>query len=76
MIFNTNPKRKNMTQKLKNRLQKMAFQKNLIRRTEIEKTEDDKYYEELYTQRTMELLGKTNENISRTTGGGLRPQHI
>ena len=65
-----------MTTKLKNRLQKMHFQKQLVRRTEIEKSEDDKYYEELYKQQTMELLGKTNENISGTTRGGLRSQHI
>lgn len=54
----------------------MHFQKQLVRRTEIEKSEDDKYYEELYKQQTMELLGKTNENISGTTRGGLRSQHI
>ena len=65
-----------MTTKLKNRLQKMAFQRQLNQRREIEKSEDDKYYEELYKQRTMELLGKTHENISRTTRGSLRPQHI
>jgi hypothetical protein len=65
-----------MTTKLKNRLQKMHFQKQINRRTAIEKSEDDKYYEELYKQQTMELLGKTNENISRTTRGSLRPQHI
>jgi len=65
-----------MTQKLKNRLQKMTFQKHFDRRTEIEEEEDDKYYEELYKKRTMELLGLKNENISRITRGSLRSQHI
>lgn len=65
-----------MTQKLKNRLQKMQFQKRMERRTEIEETDNDKYYEELYRQRTMELLGITHENIQRTTGRGLRSQYI
>ena len=49
-----------MTQKLKNRLQKMKFQKHQTRKTEIEEaSEDDKIYIELYRKRTMELLGKT-----------------
>ena len=48
-----------MTTKLKNRLQKMKFQKQLTQRTEIEEaSEDDKIYIELYRKRTMELLGK------------------
>jgi len=46
-----------MTQKLKNRLQKMKFQKT-SERERIEKTEEDKHYEELYRKRTMELLGR------------------
>jgi hypothetical protein len=57
-----------MTQKLKNRLQKMNFQKH-ERRIDIEDLEDTKYYEELYKQRTMELLGINNEDISRTARG-------
>ena len=65
-----------MTAKLKNRLQKMHFQKQLSRRNEIETTKDDKYYEELYSQKVNELLGIKNENIQRTTRGRLRPQHI
>jgi len=48
-----------MTTKLKNRLQKMKFQKQVTRRYEIEEaSEDDKIYEELYRKRTMELLGR------------------
>jgi hypothetical protein len=65
-----------MTQKLKNRLQKMTFQKHHNRNIEIEEKETDKYYEELYSKRMHELLGITDENIYRTTRGGLRPQHI
>ena len=65
-----------MTQKLKNRLQKMKFQRTNQRRIEVEEMEDTKYYEELYRKRTMELLGIQNENVSGTTGRGLRSQHI
>jgi len=65
-----------MTQKLKNRLQKMKFQKTLNRRTKIEEQEDTKYYEEILKKRTMELLGIQNENMGRTERGGLRSQHI
>ena len=66
-----------MTAKLKNRLQKMHFQKQLSRRNEIETTKDDKYYEELYSQKVNELLGlQTDENIRSDTRGSLRPQHI
>jgi hypothetical protein len=65
-----------MTQKLKNRLQKMKFQKTLNRRTKIEEQEDTKYYEEILKKRTMELLGLNNENMGRTEGRGLRSQHI
>ena len=57
-----------MTQKLKNRLSRMKFQKQNSRR-EVEKYEDNKYYDELYKKRTMELLGLNNENISRTARG-------
>ena len=64
-----------MTQKLKNRLQKMKFQKTLNRRTKIEEQEDTKYYEEILKKRTMELLGLNNENMGRTEGRGLRSQH-
>jgi hypothetical protein len=65
-----------MTTKLKNRLQKMKFQRTNQRRIEVEEMEDTKYYEELYRKRTMELLGIQNENVSGTTGRGLRSQHI
>lgn len=54
----------------------MHFQKQLNRRTKIEESTDDKYYEELYSQKVNELLGIKHENIRRTTRGRLRPQHI
>lgn len=47
----------------------MKFQKTLNRRTEIEENKDTKYYEELLTKRTMELLGINNEDISGITRG-------
>ena len=65
-----------MTTKLKNRLKKMQFQKRLNRRVEIEDTGDDKYYEEIYSNKIRELLGQKNEDISRHARGSLRPQHI
>ena len=54
----------------------MNFQGRLNRRVENEDTGDDKYYEEIYTNKIRELLGQTNEDISRRTRGSLRPQHI
>lgn len=66
-------KRIHMTQKLKNRLQKMTFQKQLNRGTDIGEIEETKYYEELLKKRTMELLGINNENISGITRGSIRP---
>ena len=65
-----------MTAKLKNRIKKMNFQKQINRRVEIEKREETKYYEEIYRKRTMELLGIKHENISTSTGRSLRPQYI
>ena len=65
-----------MTTKLKNRLNKMKFQKRLNRRVEIEDTGDDKYYEEIYSNKIRELLGQKNEDIARHARGSLRPQHI
>jgi len=60
-----------MTSKLKNRIQKMSFQKQINRRVEVEEKEDTKYYEEIYRKQTMELLGLQNENIYGTARGGL-----
>jgi len=58
-----------MTSKLKNRIQKMSFQKQINRRVEVEKKEDTKYYEEIYRKRTMELLGIRNENMGTVARG-------
>jgi len=60
-----------MTSKLKNRLQKMSFQKQINRRIEVEKNEETKYYEEIYKKRTIELLGIHNENMGTITRGCL-----
>ena len=60
-----------MTAKLKNRIKKMNFQKQINRRVEIEKREETKYYEEIYRKRTMELLGIKHENIYNATRGFL-----
>jgi hypothetical protein len=58
-----------MTSKLKNRIQKMSFQKQINRRVEVEEKEDTKYYEEIYRKRTMELLGIRNENMGTVARG-------
>ena len=60
-----------MTAKLKNRIKKMNFQKQINRRVEIEKREETKYYEEIYRKRTMELLGIKHEKIYSVTRGCL-----
>mgnify|MGYP001347987381 CR=1 FL=1 len=60
-----------MTTKLKNRLKKMTFQKTLDREIKVENTKETKYYEEMYKQRTMELLGIKNEELYGTTRGSL-----
>lgn len=60
-----------MTTKLKNRIKKMNFQKQINRRVMIEEKEDTKYYEEIYKKRTMELLGIQNENMGTITRGCL-----
>ena len=60
-----------MTTKLKNRLKKMTFQKTLDREIKVENTKETKYYEEMYKQKTMELLGLNNEELYGTTRGSL-----
>ena len=42
----------------------------------FEDTPEDKYYEEIYSNKIRELLGQKNEDISRHARGSLRPQHI
>ena len=70
-VINSNMKEANMTAKLKNRMKKMNFQKQINRRVDIEEKEDTKYYEELYKKRTMELLGIKHENIYGVARGSL-----
>ncbi len=57
-----------MTTKLKNRIKKMTFQKTLDREIKVEDTKETKYYEEMYKQRTMELLGIKHEDTYGITG--------
>ena len=57
-----------MQTKLKNRIKKMTFQKTLDREIKVEDTKETKYYEEMYKQRTMELLGIKHEDIYGITG--------
>ena len=71
MYFNSNMKEAKMTAKLKNRIKRMNFQKQITRRVVNEEREDTKYYEEIYRKRTMELLGIQNENIYGTARGSL-----
>ena len=47
----------------------MHFQKQINRRIEVEKNEETKYYEKIYKERTMELLGIQNENMGTVTRG-------
>jgi hypothetical protein len=47
-----------MTTKLKNRIQKMKFQKVTERKTEIEDSKDTHIWDEILRKRTMELIGK------------------
>ena len=47
-----------MTTKLKNRLQKMKFQRNTTRKTEVEKIKDARLWDEILRKRTMELIEK------------------
>lgn len=65
-----------MNTKLKNRIKKMTFQTRQDRKVEVQNLEKDKYYEELYRRRTLELLGNKNEDIYQITRGGIRSQYI
>ena len=60
-----------MQTKLKNRIKNMTFQKTLDREIKVENTKETKYYEEMYKQRTMELLGLKYEELYGTTRGSL-----
>ncbi len=58
----------------KNRIKKMTFQTQDRKYEPL--SENDKYIIEAIGYRKQELRGRLNENISRTTGGSLRPQYI
>ena len=60
-----------MQTKLKNRIKNMTFQKTLDREIKVENTKETKYYEEMYKQRTMELLGLNYEELYGTTRGSI-----
>ena len=61
-------------QKLRNRIKKMNFQKQSRKYEPL--SDNDKYIIRLAGYRKQELRGRLDEDISRTTRGGLRSQHI
>ena len=58
----------------KNRIKKMTFQTQDRKYEPL--SENDKYIIDAIGYRKQELRGRSNEDISRTTGGTLRPQYI
>jgi len=60
--------------KSKNRIKKMTFQTQDRKYEPL--SENDKYIIEAIGYRKQELRGRSNEDISRTTRGTLRPQYI
>jgi len=61
--------------KTKNRIKRMTFQTQDRKYEPL--SENDKYIIEAIGYRKQELRGQQlNEDISRTTGGSLRPQYI
>ena len=67
-------KRKSKMAKTKNRIKRMTFQTQDRKYEPL--SENDKYIIEAIGYRKQELRGRLNEDISRTTGGSLRPQYI
>jgi len=67
-------KRKLNMAKSKNRIKKMTFQTQDRKYEPL--SENDKYIIDAIGYRKQELRGRSNEDISRTTGGTLRPQYI
>ena len=63
-----------MANSTKNRIKKMTFQTQDRKYEPL--SENDKYIIEAIGYRKQELRGRLNEDILRTTGGSLRPQHI
>jgi hypothetical protein len=67
-------KRKSKMANTKNRIKKMTFQTQDRKYEPL--SENDKYIIEAIGYRKQELRGQLNEDISRTTGGSVRPQYI
>ena len=64
-----------MAQKTRNLLRKKSFLKQERNVTPI--SENDKYViEQIVNYRRQEQTGTHNEDIQRTTRGGIRPQYI
>jgi len=63
-----------MANSTKNRIKKMTFQTQDRKYEPL--SENDKYIIEAIGYRKQELRGRSNEDISRTTGGPIRPQYI
>ena len=60
--------------KTNNRIKRMTFQTQDRKYEPL--SENDKYIIEAIGYRKQELRGRLNEDISRTTGGSVRPQYI
>ena len=67
-------KRETKMAKTKNRIKRMTFQTQDRKYEPL--SENDKYIIEAIGYRKQELKGRLNEDISRTTGGFIRPQYI
>ena len=67
-------KRETKMAKTKNRIKKINFKTQTRKYEPL--SENDKYIIELVGYRKQELRGRLNEDISRTTGGSIRPQYI
>ena len=67
-------KRETKMAKTKNRIKRMNFQTQTRKYEPL--SENDKYIIEAIGYRKQELRGRLNEDISRTTGGSIRPQYI
>ena len=67
-------KRKLKMARTKNRIKKMTFQTQDRKYEPL--SENDKYIIDTIGYKKQELRGQLDEDISRTTGGSLRPQYI
>ena len=74
MIKKLKLKRNEKMARTRSRIKKMTFQTQDRKYEPL--SENDKYIIEAIGYRKQELRGRLNENISRTTGGSVRPQYI